>query len=247
MVTSWHNFEGVLLVDKPAGLTSHDVVDRVRAKVRMKRVGHAGTLDPNASGLLIILVGKATKISRYLMSLDKSYEGSLVLGKSTDSHDVEGVVIEEHEVPELTKFEMEQNLSEFHGDQYQIPPMFSAKKVNGVALYKLARKGKEIEREPRFIRVTSIEMLDFESPKVEFRIECSKGTYVRTIAHDLGQKIGCGAYLATLRRTAIERFRIEDSISLKELESTEFSELQRMLIPVYQAVPSNVLRSGQER
>ncbi|AWT59978.1 MAG: tRNA pseudouridine synthase B [Candidatus Moanabacter tarae] len=241
MVTPWHNFEGVLLVDKPAGLTSHDVVDRVRAKVRMKRVGHAGTLDPNASGLLIILVGKATKISRYLMSLDKSYEGSLVLGKSTDSHDVEGVVIEEHKVPELTKFEMEQKLSEFQGDQYQIPPMFSAKKVKGVALYKLARKGKEIEREPRFIRVTSIEMLDFESPKVQFRIECSKGTYVRTIVHDLGQKIGCGAYLATLRRTAIERFLIEDAISLKELESTEFGELQRILIPVYQAVPSNVL------
>ena len=241
MVTPWHNFEGVLLVDKPTGLTSHDVVDRVRAKVKMKRVGHAGTLDPNAEGLLIILVGKATKISRYLMSLDKSYEGSLVLGKSTDSHDVEGVVIEEHKVPELTKVEMEQKLSEFHGDQYQIPPMFSAKKVKGVALYKLARKGKEVEREPRFIRVTSIEMLAFESPTVQFRIECSKGTYVRTIAHDLGQKIGCGAYLATLRRTAIARFRIEDAISLKELESTEFGELHKILIPVYQAVPSNVL------
>ena len=241
MAPPGHNFEGVLLVDKPPGLTSHDVVDRVRAKVKMKRVGHAGTLDPNASGLLIILVGKATKLSRYLMSLNKSYQGVLILGKSTDSHDAEGVVVTEHKVPDLTKVEMERYLSEFLGDQYQVPPMFSAKKVKGVALYKLARKGKEVEREPRFIRVTSIEMLSFEPPEVQFRIECSKGTYVRTIAHDLGAKIGCGAYLSTLRRTAIERFRVEDSVDLDELESTELGELHRILIPSYQAVPSNVL------
>ncbi len=235
------SFEGVLLVDKPTGLTSHDVVDRVRAKVRMKRVGHAGTLDPNASGLLIILVGKATKLSRYLMGLDKSYQGTLVLGKSTDSHDAEGVVTAERGIPELTKDGIEGYLKEYLGDQYQVPPMFSAKKVGGVALYKLARKGKEVEREPRFIRVTAIEMLAFESPEVQFKIDCSKGTYVRTIAHDLGEKIGCGAYLSTLRRTAIERFRIEDSVGLDDLESMELGEVHRILIPAYQAVPSNVL------
>ena len=235
------SLEGILLIDKPSGLTSHDIVDRVRRKLRMKRVGHAGTLDPSATGLLILLIGRATKVSQYLMSLDKVYEGTLKLGEETDTHDVEGSVVATCEVPELDTSQITEFLQKFSGDQYQIPPMFSAKKVGGVPLYKLARRGKTVEREPRFIRVSSIELLDFSSPMVSFRIHCSKGTYVRTMVHDLGQKIGCGAYLMVLRRTEIERFRLSAGIPLEEFENLTAPEAERRLIPVYQAVPSNIL------
>ncbi len=241
MQSNQPELEGVLLIDKPQGITSHDVVDRVRRRLRMKRIGHAGTLDPMATGLLIILVGKATKISQFLMSLDKVYEGTIMLGMETDSHDADGEVIVTKPVPEISEQQMKEYFAGFVGDQYQLPPMYSAKKIDGVPLYKLARKGKTVEREQRFIHVSSFELLRFELPELDFRVACSKGTYVRTIAHDLGQKIGCGAHLNALRRTAIERFEIEDSFTLEELEEMTLSDVQRALIPIYQAVPSNVL------
>ncbi len=234
-------YEGVLLIDKPDGMTSHDVVDRVRRKLGMKRVGHAGTLDPNATGLMIVLVGKATKLSQYLMGLGKVYEGVVSLGIATDTQDSEGEVIEEHEVPELSEDQIREYMATFMGDQYQTPPMFSAKKVDGVPLYKLARKGKTIEREPRFIRIARFDLDGWASPEIQFTVECSKGTYIRTLAHDLGQKIGCGAYLKELRRIEIDRFEIEDSIELEEFEDLDAAEIQRWLIPPYQAVPSNVM------
>ncbi len=232
--------EGVLLIDKPAGITSHDVVDRVRHKLKMKRVGHAGTLDPIATGLLIILVGKATKLSQYLMGLDKTYEGVITLGIETTTQDAEGEVVAEKPVPELTEDRLRELFKGFVGDQYQLPPMYSAKKVEGVPLYKLARKGKTIEREPRFIRVISFTMDKWTPPDIEFTLKCSKGTYVRTLAHDLGAKIGCGGYLKELRRTDIERFHIEDSLELEAFEELPFEEIKRWLIPAYQAVPGNV-------
>jgi tRNA pseudouridine55 synthase len=235
-----NELEGVLLLDKPDGLTSHDVVDRIRHKLKMKRVGHAGTLDPNATGLLIILVGKATKLSQYLMGLDKTYEGIITLGMSTTTQDAEGEVLEEKAVPELSEDQVREQMETFIGDQYQTPPMFSAKKIDGVPLYKLARKGKTIEREPRFIHISSFKLDRWESPDIEFTLSCSKGTYVRTVAHDLGQKIGCGGYLKELRRTDIERFRIEDSIELESFEDLSLEEIKEWLIPPYQAVPSNI-------
>lgn len=234
------DLEGVLLIDKPEGMTSHDVVDKVRHKLKMKRVGHAGTLDPNATGLLIILVGKATKLSQYLMGLDKTYEGVITLGIETTTQDAEGEVVAEKEVPELTEEQVKAAMQEFIGDQYQTPPMFSAKKIDGVPLYKLARKGKTVEREPRFIHVSSFKLDKWESPDIEFTLGCSKGTYVRTVANDLGQKLGCGAYLKELRRTDIERFRIEDSIELESFQELGIDEIKSWLIPPYQAVPSNV-------
>lgn len=236
-------YEGVLLIDKPSGLTSHDVVDRVRHKLRMKRVGHAGTLDPMATGLVIILIGRATKISQYLMSLDKVYEGTLLLGQSTNTHDADGVVTEERPVPELDEEKVLAILKSFEGDQYQTPPMFSAKKLEGVPLYKLARKGQVVEREPRFIRVSSFELDEWRSPnEIDFTVACSKGTYVRTLAHDIGEKLNCGAHLTALRRTDIERFKIEDSLPLDEFEEMSAAEIQREIIPQYRAVPSNVLK-----
>lgn len=235
------DFLGVLLVDKPAGITSHDVVDRVRRKLRMKRVGHAGTLDPAATGLMIVLVGKATKLSQYLMGLDKVYEGIARFGVITDTQDAEGDVVEERPVPAFEPETLKAALESFEGDQYQTPPMYSAKKVNGVPLYKLARKGKEVEREARVIRVKSFEFDSYEAPDLEFTVACTKGTYVRTLVHDLGEKLGCGAHLKELRRTEIGDFEIEDSVELAEFEEMEAGEIRRWLIPPYQAVPSNVL------
>lgn len=234
--------EGVLLIDKPQGVTSHDVVDRVRRAFQMKKVGHAGTLDPMATGLLIILVGKATKVSQFLMSLAKTYEGTGRLGEITDSQDADGDVIEEREVPaELDADQLKQEMEAFLGDQYQTPPMFSAKKIKGVPLYKMARKGKEVEREPRVIHVGKFELRDCRLPEFDFSLHCSKGTYVRTIIHDLGENIGCGAHLNRLRRTEIERFSIEQATPLEELAGGSHHEKRSKLIPIHRAVPSHVL------
>jgi tRNA pseudouridine55 synthase len=232
---------GVLLIDKPSGMTSHDVVDRIRRKLHMKRVGHAGTLDPNATGLMILLLGKATKLSQYLMGLDKIYEGTGVFGRSTTTQDGEGETLKEGPVPELSEEQLRAAMAEFEGDQYQMPPMFSAKKVGGVALYKLARKGKEVEREPRVIRIKSLSLDRWESPEFDFTVDCSKGTYVRTLVNDLGEKLECGAFLKELRRTEIGKFAIEDSLELEEFEEMDVQEIRRWVIPPYQAVPSQVI------
>jgi tRNA pseudouridine55 synthase len=232
--------EGVLLVDKPRGCTSHDVVSRLRRKLAMKRIGHAGTLDPMATGLLIMLVGKATRISQYLTSLDKEYEGTMRLGVVTNSQDADGEVMETRPVPAFTEAEVRAAMQTFLGDQYQTPPMFSAIKVEGVPLYKRARKGEEIEREPRFIRVAGYELTRFALPELDFRLRCTKGTYVRTLAHDLGQKLGCGAHLSALRRTATDKFRLESALPLAEIEALPVPEIERRLLPVYEVVPSFV-------
>lgn len=234
--------EGILLVDKPKGITSHDVVDRVRRIYQMRKVGHAGTLDPMATGLMIVLVGKATKVSQYLMSMPKVYEGTMHLGKATDTQDADGDVIEERALPEgLDEPAMLEGMKGFLGDQYQTPPMFSAKKIKGVPLYKLARKGKEVEREPRIIHISKFDLLNFGLPESDFRLSCTKGTYVRTVVHDLGQKLGCGAYLSRLRRTEIDRFDVESAHKLETLQAMSSAEKVRALLPVYKMVPSHVL------
>jgi tRNA pseudouridine55 synthase len=233
--------DGVLLVDKPGEHTSHDVVARLRGKLRMKKIGHAGTLDPMATGLLIILLGRATRVSQFLISLDKEYEGAIELGKTTDSQDADGQVMETRPVPALTPEDVRAAMLGFLGDQYQTPPMFSAIKIGGVPLYKRARKGEDVVREPRFIRVMSWDLLGFVSPRIEFRMRCTKGTYVRTLAHDLGTKLGCGAHLCALRRTATDRFNVSQAITLAEIEALSIPEIERRLIPVHQAVPTIAL------
>jgi tRNA pseudouridine55 synthase len=229
--------EGVLLVDKPKGLTSHDVVYRLRRKLSMKKIGHAGTLDPMATGLLIMLIGKATRISQYLMSVDKVYEGEATLGVVTDSQDAEGEMMETRPVPELTETQVREVMKSFLGDQYQTPPMHSAIKVDGVKLYHLARKGEEVAREPRFIRVSAFNLLSFALPKLTFDLHCTKGTYVRTIAHDLGQKLGCGAHLSALRRTGSGKFTIDQCFSLDAIEALPLGDIEKRLIPVHEAAP----------
>ncbi len=233
--------EGVLLIDKPSGMTSHDVVDKVRRKVKMKRIGHAGTLDPAATGLLIILVGKATKLSQYLMSLGKVYSGTIKLGETTNTQDAEGEVTTTRPVPELSEAQVKEQLDSFIGDQYQTPPMFSAIKINGQPLYKMARKGKEVEREPRFIRISEFGLIRFESPEIDFVLKCTKGTYVRTVAHDLGERIGCGAHLSALRRDASDRFDVKDAVTLDKFLEMDIPEIAKVLIPGHDAMPSNQL------
>lgn len=241
MLVPAKELEGILLIDKPRDHTSHDVVARLRGILKMKRVGHAGTLDPMATGLLIILLGKATRVSQYLISLDKEYEGTVELGKVTDTQDADGEVMETRPVPAFTQAQIQAAIKGFLGDQYQTPPMFSAIKIDGVPLYKSARKGEEVEREPRFIRVINWDVTRFALPQFDFTLRCTKGTYVRTLAHDLGQKLGCGAHLAALRRTATDKFNVSQAITLEQLQTMSTPEIEKRLIAPRDAIPSFVL------
>jgi len=211
--------DGVLLVDKAPGMTSHDVVAITRRALDTKKVGHCGTLDPLATGLLLITVGRGTKIQDLLMSEDKEYVGTLRLGETTDSQDSDGQITETKSVPDVSREQLEAVFSKFHGDFYQTPPMVSAIKKDGVPLYKLARQGKTVEREPRFVHVYAHEIQGVRMPEIDFRVVCSKGFYVRTYAHDIGQELGCGAHLKTLRRTKSGRFSVEGAVTVDELKN----------------------------
>ena len=223
--------DGAILVDKPAGPTSHDIVDAVRRQFGIKKVGHCGTLDPKATGLLIIVLGRGTKLSERLMSDDKVYEGSMKFGESTDSYDSDGDLTASLPVPPLNAEQLNEAAQEFVGDLMQTPPMVSAVKKAGVPLYKLARKGVEVAREPRLIHVYTFKFSSYQEPFGQFRIACTKGTYVRSIAHELGQKIGCGAHLATLRRVTSGKFDVTDAIQFEELVKLSASELEKRVIP----------------
>lgn len=208
---------GFLLIDKPAGPTSHDVVDAVRRATGEKRVGHAGTLDPFATGLLIVGVGReATREFQELVGLDKAYEAVMTLGATSDTQDKTGV-IEVVEGVEVTEGKMREAMKPFVGRLKQVPPMYSAKKQGGKKLYELARKGLEVERAPVDVSVHALDLLSFDPPHATIRVSCSSGTYVRTLAHDIGQALGCGAYLEALRRTAIGPFGIAEAIPLSDI------------------------------
>jgi tRNA pseudouridine55 synthase len=223
--------DGAILVDKPSGPTSHDVVDAIRRKFQIKKVGHCGTLDPNATGLLIIVLGRGTKLSERLMGDDKVYEGTMKFGETTDSYDSDGKILETKIVPPLTLENLNNEAAKFIGDQMQMPPMVSAIKKDGVPLYKLARKGIEVEREPRLIHIYNFRFTNYSEPLGEFRLACTKGTYVRSVAHDLGQKIGCGAHLAKLRRSVSGKFDVADAKTLDEILKLSLSELEKRVIP----------------
>jgi tRNA pseudouridine55 synthase len=225
--------DGILLVDKPPEWTSHDVVGFVRGRYRLAKVGHGGTLDPMATGLLVLLLGKGTKCSDAVMAGEKVYEGELTLGTTTDSQDREGEVLETRPLPpDLSREAVEALLPEFTGDILQIPPMVSALKKDGVPLYKLARAGKTIEREARPVTIHQLELLGWTPPVVGLRVRCSKGTYVRTLAHDLGEKIGCGAHLSALRRTASGNFSVEDAVTVDALREMDLEAMTARLHPL---------------
>ena len=230
-LTTFDSLDGALLVDKPAGPTSHDLVDRVRRHFGLKKVGHAGTLEPNATGLLILLLGRGTKLSDKLMSADKVYEGTMKFGETTNSFDADGEVTATAPVPPLTLAQLNEAATVYVGDLLQAPPMVSAAKVGGVPLYKLARKGVEVERKPRLVHIYSFRFSDYQAPLGTFRVACTKGTYVRSLAHDLGQKLGCGAHLATLRRTTSGSFQVHDAVPFPAVLDLRPAELAARVIP----------------
>lgn len=224
-------FDGALLVDKPSGPTSHDIVDRIRRRFNLAKVGHAGTLDPNATGLLVILLGRGTKLSEKLMSADKVYEGTAKFGEETNTFDADGEVTATGLVPPLTVDILNEEASPFVGDIMQEPPMVSAAKVGGVPLYKLARKGIEVERKARLIHVYTFRFSAYTEPVGTFRVACTKGTYVRSLVHELGRKLGCGAHLATLRRTGSGQLSVADALPFEQVLALTPGELQRRIIP----------------
>lgn len=223
--------DGALLVDKPVGPTSHDVVARIRHRFGIKKVGHCGTLDPNATGLLVIVLGRATKLSGCLMADDKVYEGAIRFGVATDSYDADGRVTGTLPVPPLTVEQLNEACVPFVGDVMQTPPMVSAIKKDGVPLYKLARQGVEVEREARLVHIYTFRFTSYTAPVGEFRLACTKGTYVRSVAHELGRQLGCGAHLARLRRTASGRFDVAHAPPLDEIVRWSRAELEARVIP----------------
>jgi tRNA pseudouridine55 synthase len=223
--------DGAILIDKPAGPTSHDVVDVIRRRFGIKKVGHCGTLDPNATGLLIIVLGRGTKLSERLMGNDKVYEGTVKFGEATNSYDSDGEIIATKPIPPLTLDQLNEAAAAFTGDQMQTPPMVSAIKKDGVPLYKLARQGIEVVREPRLVHIYNFRFTNYEPPLGQFRIACTKGTYVRSIAHELGQKLGCGAHLAALRRMISGKFDVSDATKLDDVLKLTTAELEKKVIP----------------
>ena len=226
-------WDGVLLVDKPSGCTSHDVVHVIRQTFRIKKVGHGGTLDPMATGLLVILLARGTRLSDQMMGADKIYEGVMHFGVTTNTEDVDGAVTGEAGCAGLTRAALEAEMQKWLGDVQQTPPMVSAIKQNGVPLYKLARKGLEIAREPRWLHIFEFVLLDFAPPLARFRLRCTKGTYVRTLCADIGRALGCGAFLEQLRRTQSGALRIEDAIVLDELLKLKPDDVLPHILPMH--------------
>ena len=228
---AFDTLDGALLIDKPKGPTSHDVVDLIRRRFQIRKVGHCGTLDPNATGLLIIVLGRATKLSERMMSEDKVYSGTVKFGESTDSYDADGDLVASLPVPPLTLDELNGQAAGFVGDLMQTPPMVSAVKKDGVPLYKLARRGIEVERKPKLIHIYKFFFTTYQEPLAQFQIACTKGTYVRAIAHELGAKLGCGAHLAELRRLASGKYNVADAVPLDDLLAAPITELEKRVIP----------------
>ena len=208
---------GIIKVYKEKGYTSHDVVARLRGILGQKRIGHTGTLDPDAEGVLPVCLGKATKVCELLADWDKTYRAILLLGQVTDTQDVSGEILETREVTASIK-EVYEAIQSFKGEYAQVPPMYSALKVNGKKLYELAREGKTVERKARNVQIHEIKIHEIVLPRISMTVNCSKGTYIRTLCHDIGQKVGCGGCMEQLLRTQVGMFRVEESLRLDEIE-----------------------------
>jgi len=229
---------GVLVVDKPIGLTSHDVVQVIRRGTNIRRAGHTGTLDPRASGVLVVLIGPAVRLSEYVSASDKRYQATIRLGSSTDTYDADGVVTQSNvPVDSITEEQFNEVLEQFIGEIEQVPPPYSAIKVKGKRAYEMAREGEEFDLAPRKIQVYSLEVLEWAPPEVVIDVYCSSGTYVRSLANDLGNTLGCGAHLVGLRRTKSGRFTLRDAVPLRRLqEGFDAGDWYRHLIPAAEAL-----------
>ena len=227
---------GFLLVDKPSGITSSKLVQVIKKTYSLNKIGHTGTLDPLATGLMVLCVGQATKFSQFLLVKDKSYRVSIKLGVATDTFDAEGLVTSEKAVNHVTRELIEASLTNFQGEIEQIPPMYSAIKKNGVPLYKMARRGLKVDLEPRKVRIYEIKMLGFDGKFLDLKVCCSKGTYIRTIAADLGDVLGCGAHVAELRRLSVGTYDEKDMLAFDELVKLENPDgLADRLLPIASA------------
>ena len=241
--------DGIINVYKEKGFTSHDVVAKLRGILRMKKIGHTGTLDPAAEGVLPVCLGKGTRLCDMLTDKTKTYRAVLLLGKETDTQDTTGAVQAEYPV-HVTEEEVREAILSFLGDYMQIPPMYSALKVNGKKLYELARQGKEVEREARPVQILDIQIESIELPRVTFSVSCSKGTYIRTLCHDIGEKLGCFGCMESLLRTKVSRFELESSLKLSEIqkkrEEGKLSEIITPLDAVFFQYPAvTVKKEGQ--
>lgn len=224
---------GVVNINKEKGYTSHDVVAKLRGIVGQKKIGHTGTLDPDATGVLPVCLGKATKLCDMLTDKDKTYETVMLLGKTTDTQDISGTVLSEASVEGIDKDAVVKCIGEFVGDYMQVPPMYSALKVNGKKLYELARQGIEVERKARPVVIYDIKIIEVDLPRVRMEVSCSKGTYIRTLCHDIGQKLGCGACMEELIRTKVSRFELADSFTLQQVaDMKEAGRLDEILVPI---------------
>lgn len=241
---------GIINVYKEKGYTSHDVVAKLRGIAGQKKIGHTGTLDPDATGVLPVCLGKATKVCDLLTDKDKTYEATLLLGKTTDTQDISGEVLSEKDTKDLTAEEVKCVIESFVGAYEQIPPMYSALKVNGKKLYELAREGKVIERKARPVVIHEIVIKGIELPRVKMEVTCSKGTYIRTLCHDIGEKLDCGGCMETLERTRVGRFEIKDSLKLEELQNLkEEGRLEEVMTPVdamFYKYPGVVVKANWE-
>lgn len=241
---------GFLVVDKPAGRTSHDIVDEARRWLGTRRVGHLGTLDPQATGVLPLAIRNATKLIPFLSARDKAYDGTIVLGVETDTLDAEGEVLSRYAGAFPSRSEVEAALARFKGDVQQVPPMYSAVKKDGVPLHRLARQGIDVEREPKWVTIDLLELTRYEPPALDLRVHCSAGTYVRVLASDLGRALGCGAHLAALRRTRSGPFRIDQALTVEACAAAAAANaLEKELIPAATALgfPTVVATGEQER
>jgi tRNA pseudouridine55 synthase len=242
---------GIVNVDKPPGITSHDVVDEVRRMAGQRKVGHAGTLDPMATGVLLVCLGSATRVSEYLMAGQKRYRATIVLGTTTDTYDADGEIVTSGGRVDFSQEEIEAALSPFEGQIQQVPPVYSALKRDGQPLHKLARQGKEIEVKPRAVEIQEITLLDWDSPALIVELNCSPGTYVRSLAHDVGQWLGSGAHLAALVRLASGRFGLDDAVSLERLEAAfQHGQESEYLLPPDEALldwPATIVAARDAR
>ena len=224
---------GVLNIYKEKGFTSHDVVAKLRGIVGQKKIGHTGTLDPDAVGVLPVCLGKATKLCDMLTDKNKTYETVMLLGKVTDTQDISGAVLKEQDASGLDETAIRNVIFSFIGDYMQVPPMYSALKVNGKKLYELAREGVEIERQARPVKIFDIQIKELNLPRVRMEVSCSKGTYIRTLCHDIGEKLECGACMEELVRTKVSRFEIKDSLTLEQVQRmNESGKLGEILVPI---------------
>lgn len=224
--------DGILLVDKPTGPTSHDVVSLVKRQFRLEKVGHTGTLDPIATGLLVLTLGKATKLTEKLTAQSKDYVTTLLLGMTSDTQDVHGKILSQAGEVRATEKQVRDAISSFKGEQEQIPPMFSAVKQNGKKLYELARKGQVVERQPKKITLFDIQIREMNLPRISIFVSCSKGTYIRTLCHDIGEKLGCGGVMYSLRRTRLGPFEMDQARPLRDLLEADPYQFSSWVIPL---------------